>query len=280
MKVKALFAKLLIFMALVAPIAMVPDEASAEGSALEWNIDGAFVSKGVSRTAQADQFINALNFLSPTFGMLNEVCYEQAVRIAAFTDYHLRSVTVFEGGAGRPDCGSSQFTRYSNAVLFPENLTYVGSDSWPFSSSPDSSKGRALICVKVAFIFSISTGCSSHASPYSSYSTANNSQMAETVFVGTVFGSDGVRTYLAGDYNTRSYRASLDAFYANYWETDPRSSKRWTTTSYGCGTFRTQDRGIDFIFGNKSGNANAGNSAVITSSGAFSDHCMVVRSFS
>ncbi|HYI60650.1 MAG TPA: endonuclease/exonuclease/phosphatase family protein [Acidimicrobiales bacterium] len=260
--------------------AFLPAEPASAAGVVQWNIDGAFLSQGVSRNSQADEFSNYLTFMPPTFGTLNEVCEPQVLRIAANTDYEAAYAMVYNGGAARPDCGNTSDTQYYNAVFYPENLSFVDVDFWRFSTSPDSAPGRALLCVKVAFIFSISTGCSAHLSPYSSLPSANETQLAETIWVGSAYGSDGPRTYLAGDYNARSWRTALDTFYSQYWETNARTSKRWTIKStYGCDSNNSGGRGIDYIFGNKSGNPSSGLGLVAVDTGSKSDHCLVMRAF-
>lgn len=254
--------------------------AFASNTVVQWNIDGAFRSTGASRTAQADVMINYLNFFPALFGGANEICTSQVTRIAALSGEEAYYLTTFIGGAARPDCGTSSSTIYNNAVFYRETLSFVDVDAWRFSTSPDSSPGRGLLCVKIAYIFSVSVGCSTHLSPYGAYPSSNSTQINETIFITNAYAGTSSRVYMMGDFNARAGRSAFDVYYSQYWETDPRSSKRWTLTSaYGCGSSNSNGRGVDFVFGNKAGNPSTGTGLIAGETGAKSDHCLTLRVF-
>lgn len=211
----------------------------------------------------------------------------QVVRIHQATNYGFVYIPTYYNSSSQDlECGGPGYTEHGNVILGTPSLPDAGSDLLYFSSQPEASADRGIVCLRRSFIFSISTGCSAHLTPSTpttgncaaaapdTKSQANEVQIAEAGFSAAYFGSGSDRVYLLGDLNARSNRCALNGLYSGFHE-DPsgRSSKR-ATISTNCAS--TSIHGIDYAFAAKFGN---GTSDGWGRSWQSSDHCLLLASF-
>lgn len=264
-------------LAIVAPSGA---HASAQVHVDQWNVDA--WTPG-NRDARVWVYTTEINGSSPLFGSANEMCLNDMLRVVDYTGYGATYVSVYDDAPGRSDCWTSAKNVYHNVIFWLRTLTYVNGAVFRFRDpsgpgSPDSP--RAVLCVKVAFIMSVSTGCTAHMSPSSEYPSTNEAQINYMGFMGTAWSNGSARLYFMGDWNRSHNHPVLDKFYNSYYEAQPRSVKTRTTRQCSGGGV-IGPYGIDFAFGNKAGNAASGSGGVRqnTDAAGISDHCMVFRTF-
>lgn len=118
------------------------------------------------RVQQADQMVNAINLYGPLFASGNEMCKSQVARIVSSTSYHDRFLSTYlNRSSGNPNCGTSAYVQYGNVIFGTSALAWAGETFYYFSDQPEANAFRGVICMKLSFIFSVSTGCSLHTTP-------------------------------------------------------------------------------------------------------------------
>lgn len=273
----------LLTVALVA--AGVLTSATSPASAVDiahWNMDA--WTPG-TRDGRIFTYTSEINSNKPLFASGNEVCSTDILRIVEYTGYRASYAKAYDGGSGRKDCYSASKNIYYNVIFHTSSLSHVDTAVFRFSTSsggpgsPDAPLRHAL-CVKVAYIFSISSGCTAHMTQSSAYSSANIDQINHTGFMGTLWADGSPRLYFMGDWNRSHKHSVMDKFYSSYHEAQPRTIKN-RTTRVCSGTGVIPPYGIDFIFGNKSGNSQSGSGGNRnnTDGAGLSDHCLVYRSY-
>lgn len=250
---------------------------------VHWNMDAWTAG---SRDGRVFLYAVEINSNKPLFASGNEACAVDIMRIVEYTGYRASFAKAYDGSNGRRDCYSASRNIYYNVLFHMPSLSHVDTALFRFGASlggpgsPDAPLRNAL-CVKVAYIFSVSTGCTAHMTQSSAYSSANIRQINYTGFMGTLWSDGSPRLYFMGDWNRSHKHSVLDKFYNSYYEAQPRAVKdRTTRVCSGSGVI--PPFGIDFIFGNKAGNppGGSGGNRNNTDGLGFSDHCMVYRTYS
>ncbi len=178
---------------------------------------------------------------------LNEVCKNQFDRLN-------RDLGRYEGrfGPTGPRCANGQ--PYGNAILVrSSNFSHLGTWSLP---NPGRNEGRRLLCLRIPITGNQPmVACVTHIDYHVANKAAQISKVAS--IVGQYDANNGV--LVGGDFNTRPWEAPLHAMYRSYYSPSGRGifiecdspkpyNREYKTSSYNEGTFKSNNRKLDYIF--------------------------------